>query len=107
MIGAGTIISPIIKIVTTVAILAAVYLFFVKPALDTTESITGNINDTISESIDGFDNFAPDTQKDIDKAVKQAQKASGSTDIDKLFDCINKAGTDVNKINACNAKFGP
>ncbi|MGI9019664.1 MAG: hypothetical protein ACR2G3_03000 [Solirubrobacterales bacterium] len=109
MIGAGTIISPIIKIVTTVAILAAVYFFFVKPTLDTTEKISTGISDNISESFDEFDNFTPDVQKDVNKAVKQAQQASGSNsnDIDKLFDCINAAGTDVNKINTCNAKFSP
>lgn len=107
MIGAGTIISPIIKIVTTVAILGAIYLFFVKPALDTTESISTGISENISESIDGFDNFAPDIQNDVDKALKQARNQSGSSSVNKLFDCINDAGSDVNKINTCNAKFSP
>lgn len=107
MIGAGTIISPIIKIVTTVAILAAIYFFFVKPTLDTTEKISTGISDNISESFDDFDNFTPDVQKDVNRAVKQAQQASGSNDIDKLFDCINAAGTNVDKINTCNAKFSP
>ena len=37
MLGAGTVINPIIKIVTVVAILAATYFFIVKPVLDTTE----------------------------------------------------------------------
>ncbi len=37
MIGAGTVINPIIKIVTTVVILAAIGIFIVKPVLDTTE----------------------------------------------------------------------
>jgi hypothetical protein len=37
VIGAGTVINPIVKIVTTVAILAAVGIFIVKPILDTTE----------------------------------------------------------------------
>ena len=37
MIGAGTVINPIIKIVTTVAILAATYVFIRKPVLETTE----------------------------------------------------------------------
>ncbi len=109
MIGAGTIISPIIKIVTTVAILGAIYLFFVKPTLDTTENISNSISENISDSVDSFDNFAPDVQKDVKKAVKEAQKASGSNsnEIDKLFDCIDNAGTDVDKINNCNAKFSP
>ena len=43
MIGAGTIINPILKIVTTVAILGAAYIFIVKPVLDTTEDITGDV----------------------------------------------------------------
>jgi len=38
MLGAGTIINPILKIVTTVAILAASYFFIVEPILDTTEN---------------------------------------------------------------------
>ena len=48
-------------------------------------------------------------KKDVNKAVKEAQKATSSSsgDIDKLFDCINNAGTNVDKINACNAKFSP
>lgn len=109
MIGAGTIISPIIKVVTTVAILAAVYFFFVKPALDTTESITSGINDSISDSFDNFDNLSPDIQKDVNKQIEDAQDAFGtdSSDIDKLINCINKAAPDTAKINACNAKFGP
>jgi len=109
MIGAGTIISPIIKVVTTVAILAAIYFFFVKPTLDTTEKISSGISNNINESLDSFDNFSPDVKKDVNKAVKEAQKATSSSsgDIDKLFDCINNAGTNVDKINACNAKFSP
>ncbi len=108
MIGAGTIISPIIKIVTTVAILAAVYFFFVKPTLDTVENTTAQFSPQLDQ-IDEIDNLVPDVQKDIDKALKQAQRQSGSTSsqVDKLFDCINDAGTNVNKINTCNAKFSP
>ena len=55
MLGASTVINPIIKIVTTVVILGAVYLFFVKPALDTTENITNSVNESISGSFDSFD----------------------------------------------------
>ena len=43
MIGAGTIINPILKVVTTVAILGAAYIFIVKPILDTTEDITSDV----------------------------------------------------------------
>jgi type II secretory pathway component PulM len=112
LIGAGTIISPIIKIVTTVAILAAVYFFFVKPALDTTETISNNVNKSISRSFDNFDNFTPDVQKSVREAQKLQEKAAQSSsaqvaDAQKLLDCITDANNDVNKINACNAKFSP
>jgi|SRR5687768_18227510 hypothetical protein len=112
MIGAGTIISPIIKIVTTVAILAAVYFFFVKPALDTTESISNNVSESIDNSFDNFDNFTPDVQKSVreaQKLQKQAQQSSSAqiADAQKLLNCISNAESDVNKINSCNAKFSP
>jgi hypothetical protein len=109
MIGAGTVINPIIKIVTTVVILGAVYLFFVKPALDTTEEISDRAFDTsnsIQESVredleDAFD-AVPDngiaTEVEIPASAKQAQK---------LGDCVSSAGTDVNKINRCMERFSP
>ena len=50
MIGAGTIINPIIKVVTTVVILGAVYLFFVRPILDTTEDVADRTQDQIEQS---------------------------------------------------------
>jgi F0F1-type ATP synthase membrane subunit b/b' len=112
MIGAGTIISPIIKIITTVAILAAIYFFFVKPALDTTESISSNISDSIDESFDNFDTFTPDVKQSVRKAQKlqeQAQQSSSQqiAQAEKLLNCISNAGSDVDKMSACNAKFSP
>jgi hypothetical protein len=109
MIGAGTIISPIIKIVTTVAILGAVYLFFVKPTLDTTESISSSVGDSIGQS---FDSFSPNVQDSIREARKlqnQAEKASSAQiqAATKLLNCINDASGDVDKISACNSKFSP
>ncbi len=50
MIGAGTVINPIIKIVTTVAILAAVGIFIVRPILDTTEKTIQQVNDNVRQS---------------------------------------------------------
>jgi hypothetical protein len=42
MIGAGTVISPVLRIVTTVAIIAAVSIFVVRPILDTTEKVSSD-----------------------------------------------------------------
>jgi hypothetical protein len=107
MIGAGTIISPIIRIVTTVAILAAVYFFIVKPTLDTTntafESI-GNLEvpEAVSPQIE-------DTIREAQQLQRKANKASAAQidQASKLLDCINDAGGDVDKISNCNQKFSP
>ena len=103
MIGAGTIINPIIKIVTTVAILGAVYLFFVKPALDTTENITNSVNESISGSFGGFD--------EAFEAAREAgvtiQEPGNKQDANKLLNCVQSANQNVDKIQRCAEKFGP
>jgi hypothetical protein len=109
MIGAGTIISPIIRIVTTVAILGAVYLFFVKPTLDTTKDITNSVGSSINES---FDSYSPGVQDSIREARKLQKEADQSSqaqirDATKLLNCINDASGNVDEISACNSKFSP
>lgn len=107
MIGAGTVINPIIKIVTTVIILGAVYLFFVKPALDTTEDITDRAFDTSSQ-------FQEDLQEDIrnsfeavpDSQVPDIQIPASAKQAQKLGDCVTSAGTDIDKINRCMERYG-
>jgi hypothetical protein len=56
VLGAETVIGPILKLVVSVAILAAVGIFIVKPILDTTEEISGQINESVRNSIDESNN---------------------------------------------------
>jgi hypothetical protein len=104
MLGAGTVINPIIKVVTVVAILAASYVFIVKPILDTTES-------TINRSFEAFDdaglNDLPGRiQADVNRALEVSQ---GS---EQLQDCIQRAignagAPDTRRVNRCVERFGP
>ena len=106
MIGAGTIINPILKIVTTVAILGAVYLFIVKPTLDTTESISNrafDASDQLQRSIQdnvrqSLQDVPADFEVEIPASAKKAQK---------LGDCIRAAAPDVDKIQRCTKRFSP
>jgi F0F1-type ATP synthase membrane subunit b/b' len=116
MIGAGTFINPLLKVITTVAILAAAYFFIVKPALDTTESISNNVNDSISQSFEGFDDLDSDVQPQIQHAVRKAQKLQESAqaasaeqikNANKLLGCISDAAGDVNAIQRCSNRFAP
>jgi predicted PurR-regulated permease PerM len=51
VIGAESVIGPVLKLVVTVAILAAVGIFIVKPILDTTENISNSVNQSVRDSI--------------------------------------------------------
>ena len=108
MLGAGTIINPIIKIVTTVAILAAVYFFIVKPTLDTTEDAIDTSFGAFEESFDGFNALPTDIQGQIDEAFEGSGVSTGS-----LQDCIQRAissSSDAERIqqrtNRCIDRFG-
>jgi hypothetical protein len=103
MLGAGTVINPIIKIITTVAILGAVYLFFVKPALDTTEHISDTVNESISGSFGSFDDAFEQAQ---DAGVTISEPGS-KKDKNKLLDCVQSAGQDASELQRCAEKFAP
>ena len=72
MIGAGTIINPIIKVATTVVILGACYLFFVKPVLDTTENTFGQFG--LGE-FETFDSLPTDIQDQVDAAFDSSSRS--------------------------------
>lgn len=106
MIGAATIINPLIKVATTVAILAAVYFFIVKPVLDTSERAFN------SPAFGGLSEVGPQIRKSVREAQRlQTSQASGSKQqvdqADKLLACIRRADNDVDKIERCGAKYSP
>jgi hypothetical protein len=99
MLGAGTIINPLLKIVTTVAILAAVYLFIVKPVLDTTEeTFEGTFG-----ALDGLDELPDRIQSEVDDALDSSLSEAG------LKRCIRRAidaGAEQQRISRCAERFG-
>lgn len=104
MLGAGTIINPIIKIVTVVALLGAAYLFVVKPILDTTDSVIDRSFDAFNESFEGFGGLPGQIQADLGDALVNTK------DPKALRQCIKRAigGTqlDTARIDRCTERFG-
>jgi hypothetical protein len=107
MVGAGTFLNPLLKVVATVAVLAASYFFIVKPILDTT-------NDTIDRAFDESANIQKSVQQSIKQANQQAQQqgagnvqfeASGLTpkQAERIQKCVAEAAGDVNALQACGA----
>lgn len=103
MLGAGTIINPILKIVTTVAILAAVYLFIVKPVLDTTDDVIDRSFDAFDESFGSFEDLPGQIQSNLDDALESTENPKA------LQRCIRKAidgaQPDTDLIERCVARF--
>jgi 5'-deoxynucleotidase YfbR-like HD superfamily hydrolase len=109
LIGAGTIINPILKVVTTVAILGAVYLFFVKPILDTTEDITGDVSRQTQQAFqdaekasDEFDlNFAKDRAESFASTLRTQWPEAAR----EVTNCVRQANKDAKAMEKCD-EFG-
>ena len=97
MLGAETVIGPILKLVVSVAILAAVGIFIVKPILDTTEEISGQVNESVRSSIEQSNNAGDDARYEAarSRATSYAQSLqstwpAGAREIKR---CIARANT--------------
>ena len=110
MIGAGTIISPIIKVVTTVAILAAIYFLIVRPILDTTEEISRGVGGSIERSqresaaqasaaeIESTRNSATSYANSIIAGSQPWPKASKA-----VLHCVRQAEDQLARLERCEA----
>lgn len=107
----GNLTAGIIRLLVTVGILAAVYFFVVRPALDTTAKIShevnGNIRNSFKEANFGdinktIDNVNRQVQREIKKSLRQSPNTSAA---DKLIRCIKRAHQDVHKIQRCTARY--
>jgi hypothetical protein len=110
----GNLSAGIIRLLVTVGILAAVYFFLVRPALDTTEKISHETNVNIQKGFESSDfNEIGDVgkqiedvnrrvQREVRKSLRTSQQQGGA---DKLIHCIQRAHQNVNKIQRCSERF--
>jgi hypothetical protein len=105
MLGAGTVINPIIKIVTVIVVLGASYLFIVKPILDTTE-------DAIDKGLEQGREISEQSQQEFRNAQIQGARARANSYRDSLRNswpaaarevtaCVQKGGDDLQALNRC------
>ena len=105
MIGAGTIINPILKVVTTVAILGAAYIFIVKPVLDTTENITGEVAEQTRQAQDNAD--AASAAAALNAATSRSESYANSLRTQwpaaarEVTDCVRAADKNVKAMERC------
>ncbi|MBN8868055.1 MAG: hypothetical protein J0H98_10930 [Solirubrobacterales bacterium] len=103
----GTLVTAVVRIAVIAATLACVYYFLLRPILDTTEKVSGGINDSIQKSLDQADqafdqaNISTHTQRTITTRIKNVP-----TDrLPQLNRCISRAGADLGRIERCAARL--
>jgi hypothetical protein len=96
----GNLTSGVIRLAVTAGILALVYLFIVKPVLNTTEDAIHQTGfDQIGKSIEGV-------SKEIKRQVHRSFRSTGPTARrQKLVHCIQRAEGDVRRIERCTRRF--
>jgi F0F1-type ATP synthase membrane subunit b/b' len=70
MLGADTFVSALLRIVGTVAVLAAVYFFIVKPVLHTTEKVSHDVQKSQNQAF----HQSQANQRQVQRTVRQAQR---------------------------------
>lgn len=104
----GNLSAGIIRLLVTVGILAAVYFFVIRPALDTTEKISHEVNVNVQKSINEahIGKTINEVNRQVQREIKRSiRHAPSHTAADKLLNCIQRAHQNVHKIEHCNEKY--
>jgi hypothetical protein len=107
----GNLSAGIIRLLVTVGILAAVYFFLVRPALDAGENISRETNQSIQKSfqnsgVNDISGQIEDVNRQVQREIKKSLRAPKQQgDADRLIRCIKRANQNVNKIQRCSERF--
>jgi hypothetical protein len=106
----GTLVNAAVRIAVLAATLALVYYFILRPVLDTTETVSGGIGGNIQKTFDevnrAFDQAGGQTGGITQVQIKRQITRTGGVDQQKLINCIERAGQDINRIQRCANRFG-
>ena len=106
MLGAGTIINPLIKIVTTVAVLAASYFFIIRPVLDTTDkaidSAGAQIENVRASTGDVLRNSHIESARGRIGSYAQSLQSTWPAAAREVRDCVRKAGDELAPLKRCD-----
>jgi hypothetical protein len=105
VLGAGTVINPIIKVVTAVAILAAVGIFIVRPVLDTTDKAINSVSEQVHEAQQQSQQASSDAEiQSVHSRISSyasSLSASWPAAAREARSCAHKAGDDLRELNVC------
>jgi len=96
----GNVTSGIVRLAVTAGILFLVYLFILKPVLDTTTEVVHSTGlDRIGKSLEGMGT-------EIKREVHRSFEVTGpGAQRKKLVHCVQRANGDVKRIERCTRRF--
>ena len=103
----------LIGLLTTVLVLGAVYLFIVKPVLDTTNNAFNSVNDTVDNAFKGFGvdgvNVNDVTNGDFSDIQRQLHQSGLNSQeqrrAEHLLHCVQRVQPDTTKMQACAERY--
>jgi hypothetical protein len=103
----------LIGLITTVLVLGAVYLFIVKPVLDTTNNAFDSIDDTVNGAFEdaGLDDVnVSDIQNgdfgDIQKQIRSSNlDTADQRRAERLLHCVQRVQPDTTKMQQCAERY--
>jgi hypothetical protein len=107
----GALTSGIIRLLVAVGILAAAYLFIVKPVLKTTGEAIDSTNRSVERSLGGaglgnlgktFENVDREVQRQVERAFQTAKRNGNPK---RLVRCVERSNGNVQRIRRCTVKF--
>ena len=96
----GNVTSGIIRLAVAAGILFLVYLFIVKPVLNTTTDVIHSTGlDKVGDSLEGV-------SREIKREVRHSfQSSSPGAQRKRLVRCVQRADGNVHRIEACTQRF--
>ncbi|MGZ5340871.1 MAG: hypothetical protein ACXWED_05620 [Solirubrobacterales bacterium] len=98
----GNISLRLVGLLVTAGVMAAAYFFFVRPVLDTTNNAFDSVSGSIKEATEQANQAQNQLQQDAQNGDQGSQ-----LDLNKLQRCVQKAGQNADRLQACAHKFGP
>ena len=102
----GSVTSGIIRLAVTAGILFLVYLFLLKPVLDTTndafdKAFNSTGLDQIGKTIEGVNK---QVQHEVQRSFRQTQRQGGGK-TDRLIRCVKRAHGNPKRLQRCARRF--
>ena len=96
----GNVTSGIIRLAVTAGILFLVYLFILKPVLDTTTEVVHSTGlDQIGKSLEGM---GTEIKREVHRSF---EVTSPGRQREKLVHCVQRAEGNVHRIKVCTQRF--